>query len=34
MIPQVADIHTHNPLADNAIINLDRLETPSRPEAL
>lgn len=34
MIPPVADIHTHNPLANNAIINLNRLETPPRPEAL
>ncbi len=34
MIPKVADIHTHNPLAVNAVINLDRLASPSRPDAL
>lgn len=28
------DFHTHNPLANNAIINLPRLGAPSRPEAL
>lgn len=34
MIPQVSDIHTHNPLAVNAVINLDRGGAPSRPDAL
>lgn len=28
------DRHTHNPLANDAIINLPRLGSPSRPEAL
>lgn len=34
MIPKVADIHTHNPLAVNAVINLDRNALPERPDAL
>lgn len=34
MIPRVSDIHTHNPLADDAVINLEAGEEPSRPGAL
>lgn len=35
MIPQVADIHTHNPLATDAVINLEPgMEAHLRPGAL
>lgn len=34
MIPQVSDIHTHNPLATDAVINLERGAEPTRPDAL
>ena len=34
MIPKVADIHTHNPRATDAVINLGRDELPARPDAL
>lgn len=34
MIPRVSDIHTHNPQAVDAVINLERGETPARADAL
>lgn len=34
MIPQVADIHTHNPMADDAVISLPPPYGPMRPGAL
>lgn len=33
-VTAIDDIHTHNPLADNAIINLNRGGLPSRPGAV
>lgn len=34
MIPPVSDIHTHNPAANDAVINLDCGAGPQRPGAL
>lgn len=34
MIPQVSDIHTHNPEATDAVINLGRGESPGRSDGL